>query len=235
MNKTILGLMLSVTVITGAVTFSIRSGMNYVAELMDVKILDRPSVPESSTDAKLPANVTRKILKTVVVSKKRLLEIKEQIDDPSERFVGLITELSKDSKEPIFILLDSPGGSVLVGEKILTAIESSDAPVYTVCVGMCASMAAVIHQHGVKRYALDRSVLMFHDASGGMFGKLSEMKSLLSMFQRKLDKTNTYIASRAGLKLEEFKQLQSNNLWIDAEDAKEKRFVDDLVRLKVNE
>ena len=93
-------------------------------------------------------------------------------------------------------------------------------------------MAAIILEHGTKRFALDRSTIMFHDASGGARGSLGEMNSLLQFYRRGIEKTNRYIAERSGLKYETFMELQKDNLWIDAEDAKSLNLVDDLVRLK---
>ena len=231
-------LLVSVSLLVGVfVTLNVfkgfSSGSGSPVSLTDIAVFERPSVPPTKEEK--VGNASKKVVRTLTVNRKRVLELKQQVDELVEHLVDDIAKLSTQSKEAIVLLIDSPGGSVFIGEKILTAIENSEAPVYTVCVGLCASMAAIIHQHGVKRYALDRSALMFHDASGGLMGKLGEMKSLLLFIQRKIDKTNAYIASRSGISLEQFKQMQSNNLWIDAEDSKNAKFVDELVRLKINE
>jgi ATP-dependent Clp protease protease subunit len=136
------------------------------------------------------------------------------------------------SKEPIFVLLDSPGGSVSVGNEFVSLMQAADGPVYTICVGLCASMAAIILEHGTKRFALDRSTIMFHDAAGGAQGSLGQMNSLLQYYRRGIEKTNRYIAERSSMKYETFMELQKDNLWIDAEDAKALNLVDELVRLK---
>jgi len=187
-----------------------------------------PTQPEQKTE---PAPSKAKNVRVLKLNPKRTLVINEVISQFSERFADQILEMG-DSPEPIVILIDSPGGSVFSGEKIVSAIESVNSEVYTVCNGLCASMAAIIHQYGTKRFATDRSVLMFHDASGGMMGRVSEMLSFLGLIKRKIEKANHYIANRSKVSYEELVRLEASNFWIDAEDSLEKGFVDGLVRLK---
>lgn len=142
--------------------------------------------------------------------------------------VNAINQKQKTSKE-IYLLLDSPGGSVFDGAQIITAMEASKVPVNTVCIGLCASMAAMIHQHGVKRLMFDRAVLMFHPAAGGLRGSLEEMASQLQMVTRSVNKMDRYIAKRVGITEEEFKSQWLTQKWIDAEDSKNTNFSDGTV------
>lgn len=198
---------------------------------VDAKEISSPSVPADNISAISTANVTvkKKKIHRLTLNSKRTLFIFGEVNDETEEVGRQITQLSKASQEPIVLLIDSPGGSVLSGEKVVSAMEASSASVYTVCVGMCASMAAIIHQYGTKRLATDRSVLMFHDASAVVGGRVSEMLSILNLIKRKLEKTNRYIAARAKMSYAEFITLGANNFWIDSEDAMEKNLVDELV------
>jgi ATP-dependent Clp protease protease subunit len=139
-----------------------------------------------------------------------------------------LNDRQKTSKE-IFLLIDSPGGSVFDGNQIVTAMEASKVPVHTVCIGLCASMAAIIHQHGVKRLMFDRAVLMFHPAAGGLQGTLEQMQSRLSMITRIVEKEDLYIAKRAGITFDDFKTKWLVELWIDGEDSVNQKFADGLV------
>lgn len=197
----------------------------------DSKTVITPSVPFSSSESFKPTESKTKEIKTLLLNKNRTILLQEVVTYETERLADQILEMG-DSKEPIVILIDSPGGSVFSGEKIISAIESVKSEVYTVCVGMCASMAAIIHQYGSKRLATDRSVLMFHDAAGMVGGRLNEMLSILSMLKRKIDKSNHYIANRSKMSYDELVRLESSNFWIDAEDSIEKGLVDGLVRIK---
>lgn len=195
------------------------------------KTIATPAVPVNTNESGASVEVKTKEIKVLKLNPKRTIVIEEQISMLSERFADQILELG-DDKEPIVILIDSPGGSVFSGEKILSAMEAVKSEIYTVCVGMCASMAAIIHQYGTKRLATDRSVLMFHDAAGMISGRVGEMLSLLNMIKRKIEKANHYIANRSKMSYDELVRLGANNLWIDAEDSLEKGFVDGLVRIK---
>lgn len=195
------------------------------------KTVITPSVPANPSETLAPVDSKTKEIKVLKLNPRRTIVIDEQISMLSERFADEILELG-DDKEPIVILIDSPGGSVFSGEKIISAMEAVKSEVYTVCVGMCASMAAIIHQYGTKRLATDRSVLMFHDAAGMISGRVGEMLSLLNMIKRKIEKSNHYIANRSKMSYDELVRLGANNLWVDAEDAMEKGFVDGLVRIK---
>lgn len=144
--------------------------------------------------------------------------------------IAQINSLS-DSASPIYLFIDSPGGSVFEGEKIISAMESAKGPVNTVCIGLCASMAAYIHQYGAQRYAYDRAILMFHDGSGGVQGEVEKMNSMLSFVRRKIEKIDNHIAARSGLPIEVFVSLKLSDLWIDAEDAQTKGLVDKLVKV----
>lgn len=195
------------------------------------KTVVAPAIPASLSEKRDSVPSKGKEIRLLKLNPKRTILINEQIDSYSERFADQILEMD-DSNEPIVIIINSPGGSVFSGEKIVSAIESVNSDVYTVCDGMCASMAAIIHQYGTKRFATDRSVLMFHDAAGGTSGRVSEMVSLLTMIKRKLDRANHYIANRSKVSYDELIRLESSNYWIDAEDSLDRGFVDGLVRLK---
>ena len=95
----------------------------------------------------------------------------------------LITETAKKGS-PIYLLIDSPGGSVITGASVVSAIEAAQVPVYTVCLQLCASMAAIIHQYGSQRLMVDRSFLMFHNARGGFEGSFPQILSQFNTINR---------------------------------------------------
>lgn len=144
---------------------------------------------------------------------------------------SIISELKSKAKlgQPLYVLIDSPGGSVFQGSMIISAIEASKVKVNTVCVGLCASMAFHIHQSGYKRLMVNRSILMAHPASGGLEGTLEQMRSRLSSISRYVDKLDNYAANRAHIPLDKFKSMIVSEYWVDAEDALEAGFTDEIV------
>jgi ATP-dependent Clp protease protease subunit len=139
-----------------------------------------------------------------------------------------LNTLAKKGK-PLYLVLYSPGGSVLDGAQLINTIEGLKVPVNTVCFKMCASMAAYIHQYGKNRYMVDRSLLMFHQAAGGFMGYIHQVKSRLAMLERYLDRMERYVTSRSGMNFQKFADSLSPELWLESEDAVEKNFSDGLV------
>lgn len=223
------GAFFGVLVVLGLYTdLFVTGGTNELS--VNGKQIDSPAVPlVLSQNGPASAPSTKKVIRTLKISPYRTLVLFGEVEQNAELLARDVTRLSKQSKEPIVLLIDSPGGSVFSGEKLVSAIEASRADVYTVCVGMCASMAAIIHQYGTKRLATDRSILMFHDAAAMVGGRVSEMLSILNMIQRKLEKTNHYIANRSGIPYNDLIRLESSNFWVDAEDALQLKLVDGLV------
>lgn len=149
----------------------------------------------------------------------------------SQEIIRLNTERSK---EPILLVIDSPGGAVFAGTKIISAIEASKRPVYTVCYGLCASMAAMIHQYGHKRLMVDRSMLMFHNAAGGVEGEMNKMLSRLNTINNYVNKLDYYVAKRAQINFTEFTRMTSEELWLDAEDSLNRFFSDQTVTVNLS-
>lgn len=169
------------------------------------------------------------------------------INPPADRVITLIGVVNgvsianaverlnqlQDGNGPVYLVIDSPGGLVFEGYKLVTAMESSKQKIVTVCAGICASMAAVIFSYGDERVMVDRATLMYHDAFGGAQGNVSNMKAQIDYIQRSLNKSNAYIAQRAGLTFEAFEYLMLKNVWVDAEDAVSRKFADKVGFLKV--
>jgi ATP-dependent Clp protease protease subunit len=167
-------------------------------------------------------------------NKNNTILLEGKIDENSANFViNELNTLAKDNKnKELYLLLSSPGGSVLDGAKIISKMESLQKlgiKVHTICLDLCASMAAVIHSYGTKRLAINRSVLMYHPASGMTAGQLENMLSLLNTLKRYVDKFNNNIVSRSKLSKSEFDQKTAFGFWIDAEDALVSGLVDEIV------
>lgn len=179
-------------------------------------------------------NTTKNILKFNVPAN-RVVYVNTEVDALSmDSAIAQLKALEAESNDPIWLLLDSPGGSVLDGAALISQMEASKAPVNTVCTRLCASMAAMIHSYGKQRYALDRAILMYHPASGGVAGQMPNMLSLIKTINRYTSKMNANIVGRSSISKDEFEKLVAYELWIDAEDALAKGLVDGIVNLNVS-
>jgi ATP-dependent Clp protease protease subunit len=157
----------------------------------------------------------------------------DEIGENAQGIVNQINELSSSSS-PTVLLLNSPGGSVLAGAQIISAIEGSHAPVYAVVTGICASMCALITEYSNKRFMTDRSLLMFHPAAGMFQGMFPNIESRFKTFDRYTKKMDAHVAKRVGISLDKFLTMINNELWLDSEDALDQKFIDGIVRIDMS-
>lgn len=189
---------------------------------------EKVSLPKTEVKAQAK-NIT-----ALNIPESQVLSLTGVVGMGTDELVAQIFERGQGTK-PLYLLINSPGGSVLAGAMIISAMESSKVPIYTVCMEICASMAAMIFEHGTERYIVDRALLMFHPASTGGGGpeELDKTVSRLLTLQRYIGKMETHVAHRAGMSFERYKLLSGSELWIDGEDAVNGGFADKLISLPV--
>lgn len=226
---------LAFTAVTGTALY--KNSSNNVKTSSETVSIPGQTVTSDATSAKLLAVPTAKVNKAVtryVLNPKRVIYLTTQVSFQSAQDLSnQIKQLNQQSSEPIYMLIDSPGGSVLDGAILASEMEASKAPVYTVCTRLCASMAAMLHSYGAKRFVLDRAVLMYHPASGGAGGQVPNMISQLTTIDRYINKMVANLVSKTKLSQAEFDKLVAYELWIDGEDAVNKGFADGIVNLNV--
>lgn len=186
----------------------------------------------SSTSNSLASS--NKTITKANINKDRVLYLNSEVNFNSVRgLVNKLKELNAKSSDPVYLLIDSPGGSVLDGATLISEMEASKAPVYTVCTRLCASMAVMIHSFGTKRYGTDRSILMYHPASAQIQGQVPNMLSQLTTITRFLSKMSSNAVARSRVSQEEFDKLVAYEFWIDSEDAVTKGLNDGIINLNV--
>lgn len=197
-------------------------------------VLQVPNVSITLQDTPTLNTVAKaKKVKTITLNEKEYINLIGEVDISIMGLVEKLDKMNRTNIPAIYILINSPGGSVLDGAQFISAMEASKKPVYTVCMGICASMAAVIHQYGKERYMLDRSILMFHDASGALMGTLPQMQSRLTFITRLTTKMDAFIAVRSGTSLDKFLTDIKSEVWLDAEDATTKNLNDEIVYISL--
>ena len=137
-----------------------------------------------------------------------------------------------DPKKDINVYINSPGGSVTAGLAIYDTMQFVTCEVATYCVGIAASMGAVLLAAGTrgKRYALPNSDIMIHQVSGGAQGTASDVERTVEwMF--KIKKRLIHILSQHTGKTEEQVGLDSDrDYWMSAEEARGYGLVDEVVK-----
>lgn len=111
--------------------------------------------------------------------KERIIILTGEIDDAmSSSICSQLLYLSSISNEPIQMYINSPGGSISAGLAIYDIMNYIPCTISTICMGICASMAAVLLCAGTKgkRFALSNSEIMIHQPLGGMQGQAKDME-----------------------------------------------------------
>ena len=200
-----------------------RAQFIYAETLRQASFVARPDAPLPQVESSLRTKTTR-----IALPKGRTVFIQGEIGDETLVVAEQIAALGKTS-EPIFIVINSPGGSVFAGSAVIEAMEAARGPVNTICVQVCASMAAFIFEHGDERMMFSRSMLMFHPASASTQGEVDKMVSYLTAVQRFVRRIETYVSKRVGVTLTEYKAMAAKELWLDSELALKKKFADKVV------
>src|SRR5215831_5641273 len=166
--------------------------------------------------------------------KDRIVFIGTPIDDHVANLVvaQMLFLQMEDPKRDINLYINSPGGSVTAGLAIYDTMQFVTCDVSTYCVGIAASMGAVLLAAGTKgkRFALPNSDIMIHQVSGGAQGTASDVERTVEwMF--KMKRRLIHILAQHSGKTEEQVQIDSDrDYWMSAEEAKAYGLVDEVVK-----
>lgn len=160
----------------------------------------------------------------------RIIFLSGEIDDAmANTIVAQLIYLESDNPtKPISMYINSPGGSVSAGLAIYYTMKYIRCDVSTVCIGMAASMAAVILSSGTpgKRYCLQNSEVMIHQPLGGMQGQASDIKIHAEHILKLKNKLNKILAQNTGKPLSVIEQDTDRDNYFDAEEALEYGLID---------
>src|SRR5471030_1697511 len=163
----------------------------------------------------------------------RILFLGTPVDDTVANIIiaQLLFLQMADPKKDIHLYINSPGGSVTAGLAIYDTMQFMTCDVNTYCLGMAASMGAVLLAAGTrgKRYALPNSDIMIHQVSGGAQGTASDVERTVE-YMFKLKKRLIHIlAQHTGKTDEQVKGDSDRDYYMTAEEAKNYGLVDIVV------
>ena len=160
----------------------------------------------------------------------RIVFLSGEIDDNVANTVvaQLIYLEGKNPDKDIFMYINSPGGSVSAGLAIYDTMQYIKCDVSTICIGMAASMAAVILSSGAKgkRVCLPHSEVMIHQPLGGTQGQASDIEIHAKHMQRTRDTLNKILADNTGKSVEEIAKDTDRDNFLDAKQALKYGLVD---------
>ena len=138
---------------------------------------------------------------------------------------------SEDPDKEIYFYINSPGGSITDGMAIVDTMNYIKCPVETVCVGLAASMGAVLLTAGEKgkRFAMPNSEIMIHQpliGGGGLQGQATEIKIHADHLVRTREKLNKFLSERTGKPLDVIEKDTERDNYMTAEEALEYGLID---------
>lgn len=138
---------------------------------------------------------------------------------------------AEDPEKDINIYINSPGGSVTAGLAIYDTIQFIRPDVTTICVGMCASMGALLLTAGAKgkRFALPNSRILIHQPSGGMHGQATDVRIHAEELIRIRELTSQILARHTGQDLEQIERDVERDRYLSAVQAKEYGLIDEVI------
>ena len=139
---------------------------------------------------------------------------------------------SDDSSKPIYLYINSPGGSVTAGLAIYDTIQYIKSDVVTICVGLAASMGAFLLAAGTKgtRVALPHSRIMIHQPLGGTAQRqASDIEIEAREILRMKDQLNKQLADMSGQTIEKITKDTDRDYFLSADDAKAYGLIDRVI------
>ncbi|HLD60549.1 MAG TPA: ATP-dependent Clp protease proteolytic subunit [Patescibacteria group bacterium] len=138
---------------------------------------------------------------------------------------------NQSTDKDIKLYINSPGGSVTSGLAIYDTMQYIKADVSTICVGMAASMAAVLLASGApgKRFTLPNAEVMIHQVMGGMEGQASDIKIRAERILRIKDRLNQILAQRTGKDIKTIEKDTDRDYFLDGAEAVKYGLVDKVI------
>jgi ATP-dependent Clp protease protease subunit len=164
--------------------------------------------------------------------RERILFIGSPIDDNVASLViaQLLFLESEDPEKDINIYINSPGGMVHSGLAIYDTIQYIRPAVSTLCVGLAASMGAVLLASGTKgkRFALPHSRIMIHQPIGGIQGQATDIEIHAKEILKTRERLNEILAGHTGQQLDQIKKDTDRDFFMSAHEAKDYGLIDEV-------
>ena len=189
-----------------------------------------PYVVEQTSKGERSYDIFSRLLKD------RIIFLGEDVNSASAGLViaQLLFLESEDPEKEIYLYINSPGGSITDGMGIVDTMNYISCPVSTICVGMAASMGAVLLASGEKgkRFATPNSEILIHQpliGGGGLSGQTTEIKIHADHMVKTREKLNKLLSDRTGQSLEKIQRDTERDNYMTAEEALKYGLIDGIM------
>lgn len=189
-----------------------------------------PTVIEKSNNGERVYDIYSRLLKD------RIIFLSEEIDEHNANLViaQLLFLDAQDNNQEIKMYINCPGGSVTDGLAIYDTMQHIQAPVSTICIGLAASMAAVLLASGAKgkRFALPNSEILIHQVMGGASGQASDIKIKAEQILKIKSRLNKILQKHTKQNLAKIEKDTDRDYYMTAEEALAYGLVDKILEHK---
>ncbi len=189
-----------------------------------------PMVVEKSPRGERAYDIYSRLLK------ERIVFLAGPINDTVANLViaQLLFLSSQDPKKDIQIYINSPGGSVTAGLAIYDTMQYVKPDISTVCVGLAASMGAVLLGAGKKgkRFALPNSQIMLHQVMGGATGQAIEIEITAKQIIKTKERLNKVLVKHTGQPLNKIEKDTDRDFYLSPEESKSYGLIDEVIKGK---
>ena len=165
--------------------------------------------------------------------KDRIIFLGEPVDDVTANIIvaQLLFLESEDPAKDIHLYINSPGGSVTAGMAIYDTMQYIKCDVSTICVGLAASMGALLLSGGAKgkRMALPNAEIMIHQPSGGARGQETEIRIAAEQILKTRERLNAILAENTGQPYEKVQLDTERDNYMTAQEAAEYGLIDKVI------
>jgi ATP-dependent Clp protease protease subunit len=186
-----------------------------------------PTVIEKSQFGERAYDIYSRLLK------ENIIFLSGPIDDNIANIViaQLLFLQSENPKKDIQLYINSPGGDVTSGLAIIDTMNHIKNDISTICVGLAASMGAMILANGTKgkRMALPYSEIMIHQPSGAAQGQITDMELTMKLFAKHKEVLIKMLAKNTGQPAEKVKADMERDHWLGAPEAKKYGIIDQVI------
>lgn len=162
----------------------------------------------------------------------RIILLDSEINsDTAMSVVAQLLYLDSESQDPIYIYINSPGGSINDGLAIYDIMNKVKSPIVTICLGMAASMAAFLLSAGTKgkRYSLPNSTVMIHQPLGGAQGQATEILIVAKRIEYLRQKMYQIMAKNTNKEYKVIADACERDNYLSAEQAKDFGLIDEII------
>jgi ATP-dependent Clp protease protease subunit len=171
--------------------------------------------------------------------RERIIFLSEEVNDSiANAIVAYLLYLdSDDNTKPIYLYINSPGGSVTAGMAIYDTMQHIKSEVITICVGLAASMGAFLLAAGApgKRLALPHARIMIHQPLGGTRGQASDIEIEAKEVIRIKHALNEMLAKHTGKSLEQIERDTDRDYFMSSEEAMNYGLIDRVIEERTPE